>query len=67
MGLMKEASVDRGNRRLTERVGLLVQASLPMLPAESPVPWRWEPAGQALAAWVLDDWQREQALVCCRR
>ena len=62
MGLMKEASVDRGNRRLTERVGLLVQASLPMLPAGSPVPWRREPAGQ-----VLDDWQWEQALVCCLR
>ena len=67
MRLMKEASVDRGKRRLTERVGLLVQASLPMLPAGSPVPWRSEPAAQALAAWVLDDWQWEQALVCCPR
>ena len=64
---MKEASVDRGNRRLKERVGRLVQASLPMLPAGSPVPWRWEPRGQALAAWVLDDWPWEQALACCPR
>jgi hypothetical protein len=52
---MKRASVDRRNRCLTEREGLLVQASLPMLPAGSPVPWRWELVGQALAAWVLDD------------
>jgi hypothetical protein len=64
---MKRASVDRRNRCLTEREGLLVQASLPMLPAGSPVPWRWELVGQALAAWVLDDWQWEQALVCCPR
>lgn len=64
---MKATPVELGEQRLRERLGLLVRAPLPMLPAGSWAPWRRVPATKALAAWALDDWQREQALVCCRR
>ena len=67
MELMKATPVDLGEQRLRERLGLLVRALLPMLPAGSWASWRRVPVTKALAAWALDDWLWEQALVCCPR